>query len=147
GALNERTEGWVAALRLAALSLRDTFDRASFMEHLDNYTARSINSYLVGEILTQQTHEVQEFLEQTSILDQFCTELCAEVMGGDSSCPLGERPIEGDATGGSALFSSIRAGAVGASRTLATRAAGGTDPGKPIPLGRASVDIPGPRAS
>src|SRR2546430_11645587 len=36
GALNERTEGWVAALRLAALSLRDTFDRASFMEHLDN---------------------------------------------------------------------------------------------------------------
>ena len=85
GALNERTEGWVAALRLAALSLRDTFDRASFMEHLDNYTARSINSYLVGEILTQQTHEVQEFLEQTSILDQFCTELCAEVMGSDFS--------------------------------------------------------------
>ncbi len=85
GALNERTEGWVAALRLAALSLRDTSDRASFLEHLDNYTARSINSYLVGEILTQQTHEVQEFLEQTSILAQFCTELCAEVMGSDIS--------------------------------------------------------------
>jgi ATP/maltotriose-dependent transcriptional regulator MalT len=85
GALNKRTEGWVAALRLAALSLRDTSDRASFMEHLDNYTARSINSYLVGEILTQQTYEIQEFLEQTSILDQFCTELCAEVMESDIS--------------------------------------------------------------
>ena len=85
GALNERTEGWAAALRLAALSLRDTSDRASFLEHLDNYTARSINSYLVGEILTQQTHEVQEFLEQTSILAQFCAELCAEVMGSDTS--------------------------------------------------------------
>src|SRR5437667_1171930 len=85
GALEERTEGWIAALRLAALSLRGTSDRASFLEHLDNYTARSINSYLVGEILTQQTHEVQEFLEQTSILDQFCTELCAEVMGSDFS--------------------------------------------------------------
>jgi len=85
GALNERTEGWIAALRLAALSLRDISDRASFLEHLDNYTARSINSYLVGEILIQQTHEVQEFLEQTSILDQFCSQLCAEVMGRDIS--------------------------------------------------------------
>ena len=85
GALNERTEGWAAALRLAALSLRDTSDRASFLEHLDNYTARSIHSYLVGEILAQQTHEVQEFLEQTSILAQFCAELCAEVMGSDTS--------------------------------------------------------------
>src|SRR5438034_1006931 len=85
GALNERTEGWVAELRLAALSLRDTSDHASFLEHLDNYTARSINSYLVGEILAQQAHEVQEFLEQTSILAQFCAELCAEVMGSDIS--------------------------------------------------------------
>jgi ATP/maltotriose-dependent transcriptional regulator MalT len=79
-ALNVRTDGWIAVLRLAALSLRDTSDRASFLEQLDNYTARSLNSYLVGEILTQQTHEVQEFLERTSILDQFCAELCAEVM-------------------------------------------------------------------
>jgi len=85
GALDERTEGWIAALRLAAISLVGTSDRASFMEHLDNYTARSIHSYLVGEILTQHTHEVQEFLEQTSILDQFCTDLCAEVMGSDIS--------------------------------------------------------------
>jgi LuxR family maltose regulon positive regulatory protein len=85
GALNERTEGWAAALRLAAHSLRDTSDRASFLEHLDNHAARSINSYLVGEILTQQTQEVQEFLEQTSILAQFCAELCAEVMGSDTS--------------------------------------------------------------
>jgi LuxR family maltose regulon positive regulatory protein len=39
----------------------------------------------VGEILTQQPHEVQEFLERTSILDQFCTELCAAVMGSDTA--------------------------------------------------------------
>jgi len=85
GTLDERTEGWIAALRLAAIPLVGTSDRASFMEHLDNYTARSIHSYLVGEILTQHTHEVQAFLEQTSILDQFCTDLCAEVMGNDIS--------------------------------------------------------------
>jgi LuxR family maltose regulon positive regulatory protein len=85
GVLDERTEGWIAALRLAALSLRDTSDRASFLQHLDNYTARSISSYLVGEILTQQTHEVQEFLERTSILELFCAELCAAVIGNDTS--------------------------------------------------------------
>jgi len=80
GVLDERTEGWIAALRLAALSLRGTSDRASFLERLDSYTARSISSYLVGEILTQQPHAVQVFLERTSFLDQFCTELCVAVM-------------------------------------------------------------------
>jgi LuxR family maltose regulon positive regulatory protein len=86
GALYALTEGWIAALRLAAFSLRGTSDRASFLEQLDNYTTRSISSYLVGEVLSQQTQEVQVFLERTSILDQFCAELCAAVMGGDTSC-------------------------------------------------------------
>jgi LuxR family maltose regulon positive regulatory protein len=85
GALEERTEGWIAALRLAALSLRGISDRASFLEHLDSYAARSISSYLVGEILAQQTHKIQEFLKRTSILDQFCAELCTAVMGSDTS--------------------------------------------------------------
>jgi LuxR family maltose regulon positive regulatory protein len=83
--LDERTEGWVAAIRIAATSLRDTSDRASFLQQLDMYTARSLNSYLVGEILTQQTRGVQAFLERTSILDQFCIELCTAVMGSDTS--------------------------------------------------------------
>ena len=85
GALDERTEGWIAALRLAALSLRGTSDRASFLEHLDGYAARSISSYLVGEILAQQAQEVQELLERSSILEQFCAESCAAVMGSDIS--------------------------------------------------------------
>jgi LuxR family maltose regulon positive regulatory protein len=85
GALYALTEGWIAALRLAAFSLRGTSDPASFLEQLDNYTTRSISSYLVGEVLSQQTQEVQVFLERTSILDQFCAELCAAVMGGDTS--------------------------------------------------------------
>ncbi len=85
GALDERTEGWIAALRLAALSLRGTSDRASFLERLDSDAARSISSYLVGEILAQQSQEVQELLERTSILEQFCAESCAAVMGSDIS--------------------------------------------------------------
>jgi ATP/maltotriose-dependent transcriptional regulator MalT len=85
GALDERTEGWIAALRLAAISLVGTSDRALFLERLDSSEYRSLNSYLVGEILAQQAHEVQEFLERISILDQFCAELCAAVMGSDIS--------------------------------------------------------------
>jgi ATP/maltotriose-dependent transcriptional regulator MalT len=85
GALDERMEGWIAALRLAVLSLLGTSDRASFLERLDSCTDRSLNSYLVEEMLAQQAHEVQEFLEQTSILEQFCSELCAAVMGSDIS--------------------------------------------------------------
>jgi LuxR family maltose regulon positive regulatory protein len=85
GALDERTEGWIAALRLAALSLRDTSDRTSFLEQLDSSTTRSMSSYLVGEILAQQPLEVQEVLERTSILEQFCAESCAAVMGSEIS--------------------------------------------------------------
>ena len=85
GALDERTEGWIAALRLAAVSLRGASDRATFLERLNSYAARTIGSYLVGEILAQQAHAVQELLERTSILEQFCAESCAAVMGSDIS--------------------------------------------------------------
>src|SRR5947209_8713514 len=81
GALEERTEGWIAVLRLAALSLRGTSDRASFLQPLDSYATRSISSYLVGEILAQQAPTVQEVLELTSMLEQFCAEVCAAVIG------------------------------------------------------------------
>ncbi|HEY6411923.1 MAG TPA: LuxR C-terminal-related transcriptional regulator [Ktedonobacteraceae bacterium] len=83
--LNERTEGWIAALRLAAISLSQATDRTSFLEHLDSSAARSLSGYLVGEILTQQTHAVQEFLERISFLDQFCAELCVAIMESDIS--------------------------------------------------------------
>ncbi|HEX6552124.1 MAG TPA: LuxR C-terminal-related transcriptional regulator [Ktedonobacteraceae bacterium] len=85
GALDERTEGWIAVLRLAALSLRSTSDRASFLQRLDSYATRSISSYLVGEILAQQAYAVQEVLERASILEQFCAQLCAAVVGSEIS--------------------------------------------------------------
>ena len=85
GALDERTEGWIAVLRLAAVSLRGISDRASFLKCLDSDAARSISTYLVGEILAQQAHAVQELLERMSILEQFCAQLCAAVIGSESS--------------------------------------------------------------
>ena len=84
-ALEERTEGWIAVLRLAALSLRNTSDHAAFMERLRSYPDRSISSYLVEEILSQQTPAVQKLLEQTSMLEQFSAELCVAVMGNEVS--------------------------------------------------------------
>ena len=74
--LEERTEGWIALLRLAALSLRNTSDQEAFMERLLHIPDRSMSSYLVEEVLSQQTTAVQLFLERTSILDEFCAELC-----------------------------------------------------------------------
>ena len=84
-ALEERTEGWISVLRLAALSLHSTPDPAVFIERLRDYPDRLISSYLVEEILSQQAPSVQVFLEQTSILDHFCKELCAALLGSDAS--------------------------------------------------------------
>src|SRR5207248_8295568 len=83
--LEERTEGWIAMVRLAALSLRNTSDAASFMQQLRHAPDRHMSSYLVEEVLDQLAPAVQELLMRTSILDQFCAELCAVVMGSDAS--------------------------------------------------------------
>jgi LuxR family maltose regulon positive regulatory protein len=85
GTFQERMEGWIAVLHLAALSLRNTSDRVAFIERLRHYSDRSVSSYLVEEILIQQTPAVQVFLERTSILDQFCAELCAAILDNDAS--------------------------------------------------------------
>jgi LuxR family maltose regulon positive regulatory protein len=81
GAFEERTEGWIAVLRLATLSLRNIPDFAAFMERLQHAPDHLVSSYLVEEVLSQQTPTMQMFLEQTSILEQICAELCVAVMG------------------------------------------------------------------
>ncbi len=83
--LEELTEGWIAILRLAALSLRNTFDRTAFIERLRHYPDHSISSYLVEEILSQQVPIVQNFLMQISILEQINVELCSATLGSDFS--------------------------------------------------------------
>ncbi len=83
--LEELTEGWIAVLRLAALSLRNTIDRTAFIERLRHYPDHSISSYLVEEILSQQVPIVQNFLVQVSILEQVSVELCSAILGSDFS--------------------------------------------------------------
>jgi len=76
-ALEARTEGWVAGLQLAGLSLRGLAhgDVAGFIESFAG-SHRYIVDYLVEEVLSRQPEEVQSFLLQTSILDRMNGPLC-----------------------------------------------------------------------
>src|SRR5947209_5089707 len=79
-ALEDRTEGWIAGLQLAALSMQGRQDVASFIRAFagDN---RYIVDYLVDEVLQRQPVDVRDFLLQTSILDRLYGPLCNAVTG------------------------------------------------------------------
>jgi LuxR family maltose regulon positive regulatory protein len=81
-ALDRRTEGWIAGLQMAALSLRQrkSADAAQFIAGLSG-SQRYIMDYLVDEVLQRQPTEVQTFLLCTSILDRLCASLCDTVVG------------------------------------------------------------------
>jgi LuxR family maltose regulon positive regulatory protein len=87
-ALEERTEGWVTGLQLAALSLRGTSDAARFIQGFTG-SNRYILDYLTEEVLEQQTDAVRSFLLETSVLAQLSGPLCDVLTGrGDSQAML-----------------------------------------------------------
>lgn len=76
--LGERTEGWVAGLQLAALSLQGVENRDQFIQSFAG-THHFVLDYLVEEVLNRQTPGLQRFLLQTSILERLCGALCDAV--------------------------------------------------------------------
>ena len=82
--LEERTEGWIAGLQMAALSMRNRKDVTSFIADFSG-TNRYILDYLVEEILDNLPQHIQRFLLSTSILDRFNAALCDTVIMGRSS--------------------------------------------------------------
>lgn len=74
-ALEARTEGWIAGLQLAAISMRGLDDTTGFITSFTG-SHRFVLDYLVEEVLHQQPESVQSFLLRTSILDRFCGPLC-----------------------------------------------------------------------
>ena len=88
-ALETRTEGWIAGLQLAALSMRGREDVHGFIKAFagDN---QYIVDYLAEEVLQRQSDHVRSFLLQTSILDRLSGPLCDAVTGqkpiGRTSC-------------------------------------------------------------
>lgn len=79
-AVQEQTEGWAAAMRLAALSLRENADSASMIRKMTG-TERDISDYFFEEVLSRQPETLQKFLLRTSILARMNGELCKAVTG------------------------------------------------------------------
>lgn len=84
-ALEARTEGWIAGLQLAALSMQGHQDTAGFIKSFTG-SHRFVLDYLIEEVLGQQTEQTQSFLLHTSILDRMCGSLCDALLL-DSSAP------------------------------------------------------------
>jgi class 3 adenylate cyclase len=89
--LLERTEGWIAGLQLAALSLQGEPNVAGLVAALRGQN-RYIWDYLVDEVLDQQPPAVRQFLLSMSLLDRMCAELCDAVIA-DSCSPNLQFPI------------------------------------------------------
>jgi LuxR family maltose regulon positive regulatory protein len=83
-ALDRRTEGWIAGLQLAALSMRGRDDLSKFVKSFAG-SSRFILDYLIGEVFDQQSPEVKEFLLKTSILTRLSGPLCDAVTEVDGS--------------------------------------------------------------
>ena len=78
-ALENRTEGWIVGLQLAALSMRGHKDTPGFIKSFTG-SHHFVLDYLVEEVLQQQPQSVQTFLLRTSILDRLCGPLCEAVL-------------------------------------------------------------------
>ncbi len=81
--LEERTEGWVAGLQLAALSLADRSDKEGFLSSFTG-SHRYVVEFLLEEVVNCQSEKVQSFLLFTSILERLCAPLCDAILGDES---------------------------------------------------------------
>jgi LuxR family maltose regulon positive regulatory protein len=89
-ALEERTEGWIAALQLAALSMQGREDVSGFVSAFAG-TERHVFDYLAEEVLDRQTEETRTFLLRTSVLDRLSGPLCDAVTGQEQARTMLER--------------------------------------------------------
>jgi len=78
--LHQRTEGWAAGLRLAALSMAGHPDPERFVQEFSG-TSRTVAEYLLAEMLERQPGEVQDLLLRTSLLDRVNAELADLLTG------------------------------------------------------------------
>lgn len=90
-ALEARTEGWIAGLQLAALSMQGREDTAGFIQAFTG-SHHFVLDYLIEEVLEHQSESIQTFLLRTSILDRLCGPLCDAVL--DSSSASGQETLE-----------------------------------------------------
>lgn len=82
--LEDRTEGWIAALQLAGLSMRGRQDVSGFIANFAG-DDRFVVDYLVEEVLARQPERTRRFLLHTSVLSQMEGSLCDAVVGEEGS--------------------------------------------------------------
>jgi LuxR family maltose regulon positive regulatory protein len=82
--LGNRTEGWIAGLQLAALSLQEQANKHKFVLDFAG-DDRYIADYLIDEVLQSQPAHIQDFLLKTSILNQLSGPLCKVLTGQSES--------------------------------------------------------------
>ena len=84
--LNNRTEGWIAGLQMAGLSLARLGEEET-AKFIQDFTGgnRHLVDFLMDEVFARQSEEVQQFLLYTSVLDRFSAPLCQTVVGKDFS--------------------------------------------------------------
>ena len=95
GALEARTEGWIAGLQLAALSMQGRPDAHDFVAAFTG-SHHYIVDYLLDEVLKRQPESMRTFLLKTSLLERLCGPLCEAILG---EAILGEA-IAGEAIAG-----------------------------------------------
>jgi LuxR family transcriptional regulator, maltose regulon positive regulatory protein len=83
-ALEDRTEGWIAGLQLAALSLRGIADRSEVAGFISAFTGsnRFVLDYLADEVLARQPPHIRDFFLRTAVLDKLSGPLCDAVTVG-----------------------------------------------------------------
>jgi len=82
-ALETRTEGWIAGLQLAAISMKGHKDASEFIESFSG-SNRLVLDYLIEEILDQQPDHIRSFLLQTAMCARFTASLCDALTGQDN---------------------------------------------------------------
>jgi LuxR family maltose regulon positive regulatory protein len=85
--ITQRTEGWIAGLQMAALSMQNMTDVSGFISAFTG-SHHYIFDYLLDEILGKQSPEIHRFLLYTSILDQLCAPLCDNLLANGNSVSL-----------------------------------------------------------
>ena len=90
-ALEKRTEGWIAGLQLAAISITGHEDVDAFIRSFTG-SHRFILDYLLEEVLQQQSLAIQDFLLHTSILNRMCGPLCDAVL--NTTGQSGQKTLE-----------------------------------------------------
>jgi LuxR family maltose regulon positive regulatory protein len=93
--LEQKTEGWIVGLRLAALSMRGLPDVEAFVKRFEGTSSAYVVEYMLAEVLDRQSPRVREFLLRTSILGRFCAGLCDAVLD-DEPLTMDDRPSSGE---------------------------------------------------